>query len=154
MTLIAAVVALSLLFPPAPPATWVWPVSGPPIILRDFLAPATPWGPGHRGLDLAATTARVRAPVSGVISFSGFVVDRGVVTITTDVGHKVSLEPVTSLVATGQRVTPGQHIANLDEGHCVTLCLHLGVRVPEGYRSARRELGVSQRAVLLPWGLD
>lgn len=154
ITLTAAVVALSLLFPPAPPATWVWPVEGPPIILRDFSAPATAWGPGHRGLDLAATSTRVAAPVAGVISFSGFVVDRGVLTITTDAGHKVSLEPVASLVIAGQRVVAGQHIANLDEGHCVTLCVHLGLRVSAGYRSARRELGVLQRSVLLPWGLE
>jgi murein DD-endopeptidase MepM/ murein hydrolase activator NlpD len=144
---------LSLLFPPAPPATWVWPVSGPQIILLDFVAPPTPWGPGHRGLDLAADSPRVIAPVAGVISFAGLVVDRGVLTITTDAGHKVSLEPVTSLVSTGTRVTQGQHIANLEEGHCVTLCVHLGLRVLEGYRSPRRELGVLQRAVLLPWGV-
>lgn len=149
--LIVAVVTLSLLFPPAPPAIWVWPVSGPTTILRDFSAPATPWGPGHRGLDLAASSTRVSAPVSGVISFSGVVVDRGVLTITTDTGDRVSLEPVTSLVVTGARVTAGAHIADLDEGHCATLCLHLGLRVSEGYRSARKELGVLQRAVLLPW---
>lgn len=145
---------LSLLFPPAPAPTWVWPVSGPPTILRDFLAPATPWGAGHRGLDLAADTTRVVAPVSGVISFAGTVVDRGVLTITTDTGDKVSLEPVSSLVPQGARVAAGQHIADLDEGHCATLCLHLGLRVPDDYRSPRRELGVLQRAVLLPWGSD
>lgn len=145
------VVTLGLLFPHTPTATWVWPVSGPQIILRDFQAPATPWGAGHRGLDLAAADTRVVAPVSGVVSFTGVVVDRGVMTITTDNGHKVSLEPVTSVVSPGTQVKAGAYIADLNEGHCQTLCLHLGLRVPDDYRSPRLELGVLQRAVLLPW---
>ena len=144
-------VALGLLFPSTPPATWVWPVSGPPIILRDFQAPATPWGAGHRGVDLAASDTRVVAPVSGVVSFAGVVVDRGVMTITTDKGHKVSLEPVTSVVSPGTRINAGDYIADLNEGHCQIVCLHLGLRVPDDYRSPRLELGVLERAVLLPW---
>lgn len=102
-------------------------------------------------MDLAASDTRVVAPVSGVVSFAGVVVDRGVMTITTDKGHKVSLEPVTSVVSPGTRINAGDYIADLNEGHCQIVCLHLGLRVPDDYRSPRLELGVLQRAVLLPW---
>ena len=147
----AAILVMGLLFPPPPAASWVWPVSGPHTVLRDFEAPATPWGRGHRGLDLAASDTIVRAPVSGVVTFQGFVVDRGVLTITTEEGHKVSFEPVKSVLAVGTRVNAGDYIAQLQEGHCATLCVHIGLRVPVEYRSPRHELGVLQRAVLLPW---
>jgi len=145
------VLSLTVFLPPPPAATWVWPVSGPQQVLRDFRAPATPWGAGHRGLDLAATTDVVSAPVSGIVSFTGVVVDRSTLTITTDSGHKVSLEPVEGLVSGGQRVRAGQYIGILHPGHCATLCVHIGLRIKEEYRSPRRELGILQRAVLLPW---
>jgi murein DD-endopeptidase MepM/ murein hydrolase activator NlpD len=145
-----ALLALTLILPPVPPPTWVWPTEGPEVILRDFRAPSTPWGPGHRGLDLAASSPEVLAPASGVVSFSGFVVDRGVLSITTAEGLLISMEPVTALVAEGSTVQEGDLIATLDPGHCERLCLHLGVRDHGAYRSARAELGVLQRAVLLP----
>jgi murein DD-endopeptidase MepM/ murein hydrolase activator NlpD len=87
------------------------------------------------------------------VTFSGWVVDRGIITITTSEGLKISMEPVTALVESGQRVRRGQQIALLEPGHCVSLCLHLGVRVGQEYRSARQELGLLQRAILLPWDL-
>lgn len=145
------VVVLTALIPGPPPALWDWPTEGPPLVLRDFRAPATPWGAGHRGLDLAATGTAIRAPTSGVVSFSGVVVDRGVMTITTAQGHKVSLEPVEALVPSGSYVARGQTVAILSEGHCAELCLHLGLRIEDRYRSPRRELGILIRAVLLPW---
>lgn len=143
------------LIPGPPEAIWEWPTEGPPVVLRDFRAPPTPWGAGHRGLDLGATGTIVVAPVAGVVSFSGLVVDRGVLTITTASGDLVSLEPVVPGVEVGARVTQGQIIAALAPGHCATLCLHIGLRTGVGehqrYRSPRRELGIERRAVLLPW---
>lgn len=152
--LLALGLALALI-PGPPEATWTWPTQGPHVVLRDFRAPPTPWGAGHRGLDLAATGTQVLAPVAGVVSFSGVVVDRGVLTITTPSGHRVSLEPVTASVEMGATVSQGQEIAVLAPGHCQTLCLHIGLRTGSGdqqrYRSPRRELGIELRAVLLPW---
>jgi len=145
------IIVILALFPPPPPPTWVWPTEGPQRVLRDFQAPATPWGPGHRGLDLAANTQRIVAPVAGVVSFSGMVADRGVITITTDRGWQVSMEPVQGLVVPGQRVAQGELIAEVLPGHCAELCVHLGLRVEGRYRSPRWELGIVQRAVLLPW---
>lgn len=140
-----------LLIPLAPAAVWAWPTEGPQVILRDFQAPPTPWGAGHRGLDLGATGSTLRAPLSGVISFSGDVAGRGVLTITGPAGERVSLEPVATDLSPGDFVTKGEPIATLQGGHCAELCLHLGLRIGERYRSPRAELGVLQRAVLLPW---
>jgi hypothetical protein len=147
----ALALVLGLLIPPAPPAIWDWPTSGPQRVLRDFQAPPTPWGAGHRGLDLAATGPSIIAPLSGVISFSGSVVDRGVLTITGPTGDRISMEPVISELETGDWVSKGQHIASLHAGHCEQLCLHLGLREGDSYRSPRRELGIERRAVLLPF---
>ena len=144
-------IAFLALFPPAPQASWAWPTEGPALVVRDFQAPATPWGAGHRGLDLAASGERIVAPVAGVISFSGMVADRGVITITTDQGWLVSMEPVQGVVSAGQRVHKGDLIAVAVPGHCVSLCVHIGLRVEGRYRSPRLELGIAQRAVLLPW---
>ena len=150
LLLLAALLG-GVLMPPAPPAVWEWPTEGPHRILRDFQAPATPWGAGHRGLDLQATGPTVVAPLGGVVSFSGDVVDRGVLTITGPGGERVSLEPVTSELRSGDWVQRGEPIAELQGGQCPQLCLHLGLRVGDSYRSPRLELGVGLRAVLLPW---
>ena len=141
----------SSLLPAPADAVWVWPTTGPQQVVRDFEAPLTPWGPGHRGLDLAASSDLVVAPVSGTVSFEGFVVDRGVLTITTLDGWKVSMEPVNTELDIGAHVTRGDVLGNLHEGHCDKRCLHIGLRVDDRYRSPARELGVEQRAVLLPW---
>lgn len=148
---LTALVVLSALFPPPPTATWSWPTEGPHEIVREFQAPLTPWGAGHRGLDIAASSDVLFAPVSGHISFSGLVVDRGVVTITTDEGFLVSMEPVSTELATGTRVRAGESIGILQPGHCTRPCVHLGLRVDGRYRSPRLPLGVELRSVLLPW---
>lgn len=141
-----------LLLPPTPDAIWEWPTEGDQRVLRDFRAPSTPWGPGHRGLDLAATGPDIVAPATGVVSFSGLVATRGVLTLRTPKGILISMEPVESLVKLGDRVEAGDLIATLQSGHCSQLCLHLGLREGGEYRSARRELGILQRSVLLPLG--
>jgi murein DD-endopeptidase MepM/ murein hydrolase activator NlpD len=74
------------------------------------------------------------------------------VTIRTTEGVLISMEPVAALVTEGDHVSQGQRIATLEPGHCAEPCLHLGLREGGEYRSARRELGVLQRSVLLPLG--
>lgn len=133
----------------APPATWKWPVDHPPKVVRDFAAPLTEWGPGHRGLDLDAPVgSSVRAPVAGRIWFADRVATRGVVTIRTDQGHLVSMEPVITQVQAGQRVRAGQRVGTVASGHCRGGCLHIGLRVEGEYRSPALELGILRRAVL------
>lgn len=149
----AVMIGLLVFFPPPPEALWQWPTEGPPLVLRDFEAPQTPWGAGHRGIDLAASSSVIRAPVGGRVSFQGFVADRDVLTITTARGWQVSMEPVWSELSEGEWVRAGEIVGELSPGHCPRACLHLGLRIEGQYRSPRQELGIMQRATLLPWNL-
>lgn len=100
-------------------ATLIWPVGPPrPEIVRGWEPPAGPYGPGHRGLDLAAPPGTpVNAAASGVVTFAGQVAGRGVLTITLpDTGNpplRTTYEPVTPTVTTGTTVTRGQPVATL-----------------------------------------
>ena len=59
--------------------------------LTRFLAP---WASGHRGIDLAADAeATIPAPADGVVSFSGVVVDREVLSIDHGGGYISSFDP-------------------------------------------------------------
>lgn len=166
-TALVALLTLPLLGLPAPatggsPAPrapgWVWPVDGPRLVDRPFVAPAQPWSPGHRGVDLRATAAgvEVRAVMAGVVHFAGVVVDRPVITIR-DGQLLATVEPVEPLVAEGDRVVAGQVIGTLLPGHCAPRprggpCVHLGVRLAGEYVSPLLYLGGLRRAVLLPLG--
>ncbi|MDO9591394.1 MAG: peptidoglycan DD-metalloendopeptidase family protein, partial [Microcella sp.] len=116
-----------------------------------FAAPLTPYGVGHRGVDLGAMEheAIVVAVTSGVVHFAGVVVDRPVVTVRQ--GQVLAtVEPVEPLVAAGDLVQAGDVIGVLQPGHCHQPCVHLGVRVAGEYVSPLLWLGGLQRAVLLP----
>jgi len=137
---------------PAAPG-WTWPVAGRRIVERPFVAPPTPYGAGHRGVDLAAPHhgVEVRAVTSGIVHFAGVVVDRPVITIRSE-QVLATVEPVTPMVAAGESVVAGQVIGMLEPGHCRGPCVHLGVRVAGEYVSPLLYLGGLQRAVLLPLG--
>jgi hypothetical protein len=75
-----------------PPAAQ-WPVD-PPVILQAFAAPATDYGPGHRGLDLAVRPGdEIRAPLPGVIGFVGSVAGTPIVAIDHPDGLRTTYEP-------------------------------------------------------------
>jgi murein DD-endopeptidase MepM/ murein hydrolase activator NlpD len=136
---------------PPPGARWTWPVAPPHAIARPFVAPATPYGAGHRGIDIRAPAGSVvRAPADGVVFFAGFVVDRPVLSIAHAGGVLSSFEPVVASVAAGERVRRGQVIGTLLAGHCTATCLHLGARVGGQYLNPLLFLGEVPRAVLLP----
>src|SRR5690606_27278549 len=113
---------------------WVRPVgppSGPLGVVSGFDPPADPWGPGHRGVDLAAPAgAEVRAPGPGRITYAGLVAGRGVLVV--DHGPLQSTyEPVTASVANGDVVRAGDPIGTLAAAgsHCApATCLHWGAR--------------------------
>lgn len=139
----------------APAPGWVWPLDAPRRVLRPFVTPPTPYAAGHRGVDLAASSAgaEVLAATSGVVHFAGRVVDRGVVTIRS--GHLlITVEPVSPAVAAGDVVSAGEALGLLESGHCASPCLHVGVREAGEYVSPLRWLGGLPRAVLLPLGGD
>ncbi len=137
--------------PPVPAGRWSWPVAAPHPVARPYLAPATEYGPGHRGIDIRAPAGSVvRAPAAGVVHFAGFVVDRPVLSIAHAGGVLSSFEPVTATVAAGDHVHRGQVIGVLLAGHCSASCLHLGARIAGEYVNPLLFLGDVPRAVLLP----
>lgn len=131
--------------------TWSWPLAPPWRIERSYQSPPTPYGIGHRGIDLAATLGTsVLAPAPGTVIFAGTIADRGVISIDHGGGITSSFEPVTATVVAGERVEAGDVIGLVSEGnHCV--CLHLGARVKGEYISPLAFLSTIDRAVLLPW---
>jgi murein DD-endopeptidase MepM/ murein hydrolase activator NlpD len=130
---------------------WMWPVAGPRRVVRPFIAPPTPYGAGHRGVDLGAPEhgVEVRAVTGGVVHFAGIVVDRPVITVRSG-QILATVEPVVALVAAGESVRAGQVIGLLESGHCQSPCVHLGVRLAGEYVSPLLYLGGLRRAVLLP----
>jgi murein DD-endopeptidase MepM/ murein hydrolase activator NlpD len=128
---------------------WQWPTDAAHAVYRPFIAPATPYGPGHRGVDLAAG-AELRAPADGTVSFAGVVVDRGVLSIDHGGGVVSSYEPVTTDLKAGDTVRTGDVIGRIDAGHCSERCVHVGVRIAGEYVSPLLFLGGVPRAVLLP----
>jgi len=133
-------------------ALWAWPVAAPHPIARAYLAPATPYAAGHRGIDIrAAVGAEVRAPADGVVHFAGVVVDRPVLSIDHGGGVLSSYEPVEASLTEGDRVRRGEVIGTLLAGHGAGgSCLHFGVRIDGEYVSPLLFLGGQPRAVLLP----
>lgn len=132
---------------------WSWPVAPPFAIVRDFVAPAHDYGPGHRGIDIVVRGEKsVRAPDDGVVAFAGRVVDRDIVTIDHGGGIVSTLEPVEATVAAGERVLRGEVVGLLAAGgHATPGTLHLGARMDGEYRNPLVLLGAMPRAVLLPY---
>jgi murein DD-endopeptidase MepM/ murein hydrolase activator NlpD len=130
---------------------WAWPVAPPHPIARPFVAPVTPYGPGHRGIDIRSGDTDVFAPESGIVSFVGSVAGRPVLSIRHPAGLVSSVEPVESTLSAGEAVSRGQLVGALLPGHCALVpCLHFGVRLNGEYVSPLNYLGGIRRAVLLP----
>lgn len=121
-------------------------------MLRPFLLEHA-YGPGHRGLDLAAAPgAVIRSPADGTVRFVGWVVDRPVLSIDHGGGLVSSFEPVEALVAEGDAVSRGQAIGTLAASpeHAPAGGLHLGARLAGGYVDPMGLLAEIPRSVLLP----
>ncbi|MEI7031107.1 M23 family metallopeptidase [Streptomyces pratensis] len=117
-----------------------WPLAGRPTVVRGWEPPTGPYGPGHRGVDLAAAPGdRVLAAAAGRVSYAGPVAGRGVLSIEIDGGGapplRTTYEPVRALVRQGERVRAGQSVGVLEGGpfHCPAGCLHWGLRRADAY---------------------
>ena len=106
----------------------------PITVVAPFRAPTSPFGPGHRGVDLAATPGQqIRSPIAGEVSFAGRVAGRDVVTVT-DGTRTYSLEPVKTWALAGATVGLGEVIGTVDTGgHCTQSCIHVGLRINGTY---------------------
>jgi hypothetical protein len=121
---------------------------------RDYLAPVSEYAAGHRGVDLELELgSEIFSPVNGNVSFNDKLVDRQVLTITSDGGRKYSFEPVCSGLMVGQRVGIGDAICShcepdaTYEYHCAG-CIHYSVRTEFGYLSPLYVLGKLKPSVL------
>jgi len=139
----------------APHVTFVWPLSPQPEVLRRFDRPLNQWSLGHRGVDLLAVMGQpVLSAGDGIVTFSGVIAGRGVVTVRHSEGLRTTYEPVDERSASGTVVHRGTRIGILSAvpGHCVPLhCVHWGAISGEDYRDPLSLLGFG-RPVLLPLG--
>ncbi len=135
-------------------ATWRWPVSGPPRILRRFTPPPAPWLAGHRGIDLAAPAATpVLAAGQGTVGYAGSVAGRGVVTVNHPGGLRTTYLPVAAAVRSGDPVAPGDRLGTVQPGsaHCLESCLHWGLRRATVYLDPLLLLGQTRIRLLPYW---
>lgn len=147
--------------PPPVPPLWM-PVAG--AVVRGFDARAGPYGPGHRGIDIAASVGElVRAPAAGRVAFAGPVAGTNWVSLRVAPGVLVTLGPLLDPVAAGPvrrsapvgRVGPGHPLppgepppAQGGSGGGATL--HLSVRVDGVYVDPLAHLVDRPRPRLVP----
>jgi murein DD-endopeptidase MepM/ murein hydrolase activator NlpD len=140
--------------PPRVPALWM-PVAG--AVVRGFDARAGPYGPGHRGIDIAATLGQVVcAPAAGKVVFAGPVAGTTWVSLLVAPGVLVTLGPLRDPVSAG-RVRPRAPVGRVAPGHQVGtggvedgVTLHLGLRVDGVYVDPMAYLVDRPRARLAP----
>lgn len=120
--------------PAVPTVGRAWPVGVHPPVLRGWEPPATTYGRGHRGVDLAAAAGTpVRAVAEGRVSFAGRVAGKGVVSVelkgTGDPPLRTTYEPVRAAVKKGDAVAAGQVVGTVEAGrsHCTATCVHWGL---------------------------
>lgn len=114
---------------PVPSPRWTWPLSPRPQVIRRFEPPDSPWGPGHRGVDLLATANQpVQSAADGTVTFAGLLAGRGVVAVTHG-AVRTTYEPVTATVHVGDHLDAGEPLGTLQPQatHCAPrTCLHWG----------------------------
>jgi len=125
---------------PVPMAGQAWPVGSRPSVARGWEPPASAYGRGHRGVDLAAAPGTpVRTVAPGRVSFAGRVAGRGVVSVeltgTGDPPLRTTYEPVRATLKKGAEVAAGEVVGVLEPPgpHCPMSCLHWGLRRADTY---------------------
>ena len=133
-------------------AGWTWPLNPFPQVVRAFDPPESRYGPGHRGIDLAAAPGQsVLAVADGVVTHSGMVAGRGTVTVRHASGLSSTYEPVEERVVEDAVVSTGDVLGVIGASeHCASEpCLHLGARLGEEYLDPLLLL-TRARIILLP----
>ena len=127
-------VVLATLLPAAghavePDPVGTWPLRPEPEVVAGFDAPSSPYGPGHRGVDLLGRPGQpVRAALAGEVSFAGRIAGRGVVVVVHG-PTRTTYEPVAGSLAVGEPVAAGEVLGRLEvaPSHCLPrTCLHWG----------------------------
>lgn len=108
---------------------WAWPLSPRPTVVRPFVRPATAYGAGHRGIDLAGSVGQeVLAVEAGTVTHVGRLAGRGTVSVLHPSGVRSTYEPVEAGVTVGDVVAQQSRLGRLEAvgSHCQPTCLHLG----------------------------
>ena len=101
--------------PPPVPPLWM-PVAG--TVVRGFDARAGPYGPGHRGIDIAASVGElVRAPAAGRVAFAGPVAGTNWVSLRVAPGVLVTLGPLLDPGAAAGPVRRSAPVGRVGPGH-------------------------------------
>lgn len=131
-----------------------WPLRPEPAVVHDFDPPDSPYGAGHRGVDLLGRTGqRVHAALAGTVTYAGLLAGRGVVVV----GHgatRTTYEPVTASVVVGQPLARGEPIGALElsGSHCFPrACLHWGWLAGTTYLDPLRLVGAGPVRLLPLW---
>ncbi|PUA80712.1 M23 family metallopeptidase [Nocardioides currus] len=132
----------------------VWPLAPEPEVVHGFDPPDDPWGPGHRGVDLAGSIGQpVRTALAGTVAFAGHIAGKPVVTVSHG-DTRTTYEPVASTIAVGTPVTAGQRIGTLEVAfsHCFpAACLHWGWLRGETYLDPLLLVGDGRVRLLPLW---
>lgn len=106
-----------------------WPLRPEPEVVHGFDPPGSPWGAGHRGVDLAGRPGQVvRSALAGTVTHASPLAGRGVVVVSHG-ATRTTYEPVEAGVSVGQPVVGGQRLGTLQAApsHCSpATCLHWG----------------------------
>ena len=132
----------------------VWPLLPEPEVVAGFDPPDSPWGAGHRGVDLLGAVGQpVRSALPGRVTFAGLLAGRGVVVV--DHGPtRTTYEPVDATVRVGDPVAAGDRIGRLAFAgtHCLPrACLHWGWIRGETYLDPLRLVGAGPVRLLPLW---
>ena len=101
--------------PPPVPPLWM-PVAG--AVVRGFDTRAGPFGPGHRGIDIAASVGElVRSPTAGRVVFAGRVAGTNWVSLLVAPGVLVTLGPLLDPATTADRVRLRTPVGRVGPGH-------------------------------------
>ncbi|GAA1240267.1 hypothetical protein GCM10009676_26460 [Prauserella halophila] len=140
---------------PAADVTFAWPLDPQPGVVRPFDAPDSEYGPGHRGVDLAAAAGQpVLAAAGGRVVHAGDLAGRGVVSIEHPDGLRTTYEPLSVQVDEGDRVRAGLPIGTVARGHddcAAAACLHWGLRRGERYLDPVTVVPLAGALRLKPW---
>jgi murein DD-endopeptidase MepM/ murein hydrolase activator NlpD len=132
----------------------VWPVTPDPEVVRRFDPPSTPYGSGHRGVDLAGAPGQaVRSALPGTVSYAGLLAGRGVVVVSHG-ETRTTYEPVVASVGVGEVVEAGGRIGRLTAtaSHCLPrTCLHWGWLRGEVYLDPLQLVGARPVRLLPLW---
>lgn len=155
-SLIVTSLVVSAGAPAASAGSWLWPVTGP--VVNPFDPPASPFGSGHRGIDIATPAGTLAvAPASGTVAFAGPIGGNLFLTLDHGGGLTSTFSWVsTLLVRRGDVVVVGQPVVLTGWAHpgSASATLHFGVRLDGVYQDPLAYLSsidISSLIRLAPW---